>query len=75
MSAVVNPVGRLIAHSEVRDVQHGSWDSPDILLATVHWMKGGKTVYEVVGDSLWWMATALIAVLAFVRRKRSPVGA
>jgi hypothetical protein len=38
-------------------------------------MKGGKSVYEVVGDSLWWLATAVVAVIAFVRRKRSSVPA
>ena len=34
VSAVVDPVGRLVAHTEVRDVQGGSYPSADSLLAT-----------------------------------------
>jgi apolipoprotein N-acyltransferase len=72
VSAVVDPVGRLVAHTEVRDVQQGSYPSADSLLATVRWMRGGS-IYEKVGDALWWVLGTLAVVAAFVRgeRKRS----
>jgi apolipoprotein N-acyltransferase len=70
VSAVVDPVGRLVANSEVRDVQRGSYADADDLIATVRWMRGTKTVYEIVGDSLWWVISAAIAVAAFVRRPK-----
>ncbi len=74
VSAVVDPVGRLVANTEVRDVQGGSYTSADTLLATVRWMNGGgSTVYEMVGDSLWWVVTALALVCAFVRKRAQPV--
>ena len=73
VSAVVDPVGRLVAHTEVRDVQEGSFDSADSLLATVHWMHPGKTVYEIVGDALWWLISAGLVIAAFVRRKTAEV--
>ncbi len=72
VSAVVDPVGRLGAPTEVRDVQEGSYTSADSLLATVHWMQAGKkTVYEIVGDSVWWLISAALAVAAFARRKKA----
>jgi apolipoprotein N-acyltransferase len=73
VSAVVDPVGRLVTNSEVRDVQQGSFTSADTLLATVRWMKSG-TIYEVVGDAPWWVLSALAVAAAFVR-KRSSAGA
>ena len=71
VSAVVDPVGRLVAHTEVRDVQEGSAGSADSLIATVHWMHPGRTMYEIVGDSGWWIVSAALVIAAFVRR---PVG-
>jgi apolipoprotein N-acyltransferase len=73
VSAVVDPVGRLVTNSEVRDVQQGSFTSADTLIATVRWMKNG-TIYEVVGDAPWWILSALAVAAAFVR-KRSSAGA
>ncbi len=73
VSAVVDPVGRLVANTEVRDVQHGSYGDADDLVATVRWMHLGKTLYEIVGDWLWWLVSAAIALGAFVRRRASPV--
>jgi apolipoprotein N-acyltransferase len=72
VSAVVDPVGRVVANTEVRDVQEGSWKTSDSLIATVRWMQGG-TVYEAVGDAPWWLVSAAIGVLAFVKRKRAPL--
>jgi len=74
VSAVVDPVGRVVANTEVRDVQSGSYKSADSLLATVHWMHGGgPTVYETLGDAPWWIVTALALVCAFVRKRPQPV--
>ena len=74
VSAVVDPVGRLVAHTEVRDVQGGSYPSADSLLATVRWMSdGGSTVYERVGDAPWWIVAALAVAGAFVRRRARSV--
>jgi apolipoprotein N-acyltransferase len=59
VSAVVDPVGRVIAHT-------GTFRE-DSLLATIHWLRG-RTVYEIVGD--WpWLLCALAAAFASFRRK------
>jgi apolipoprotein N-acyltransferase len=59
VSAVVDPVGRVIARS-------GTFRE-DSLLATIHWLRG-RTVYEIVGD--WpWLLCALAAAFASFRRK------
>jgi apolipoprotein N-acyltransferase len=74
VSAVVDPVGRLVANTEVRDVQAGSYKEADSLLATVRWMHDGTaTIYEIVGDSVWWVVTALALACAFVRKRTQPV--
>ncbi len=70
VSAIVDPVGRLVDHGEVRDVQHGSYPHADELVGTVHWMNG-KTLYEIVGDSVWWLGTAAAVLGCFLRRKRT----
>ncbi len=71
VSAVVDPVGRLVAHTEVRDVQQGNYDTADDLIATVRWLHLGRTLYEVVGDSLWWLLSAAVVVAAFVHKNRA----
>jgi apolipoprotein N-acyltransferase len=59
VSAVVDPVGRVIAS--------GGTFREEGLLATIHWMHG-RTVYEIVGD--WpWLLCALAAAFASFRRK------
>jgi apolipoprotein N-acyltransferase len=69
VSAVVDPVGRLLANTQVRDVQGGSYPSADSLLATVRWMNDGKvTIYERLGDAPWWIIAALALAAAFVRK-------
>jgi apolipoprotein N-acyltransferase len=74
VSAVVDPVGRVVSHTEVRDVQHGSYGSSDHLVETMHWMRGAASVYELVGDAPWWLITVAVVAAAFVKR-RKPVGA
>ena len=36
---------------------------------------GGATVYERVGDALWWGVAALAVAGAFVRKRARPVAA
>jgi apolipoprotein N-acyltransferase len=68
VSAVVDPVGRVVTHGEVRDVQDGSFEKPDELTATIRWMNGKRTVYELLGDSLWWIASVAAFAMAFRSR-------
>jgi len=59
VSAVVDPVGRVIAHS-------GTFKA-EKLQASVRWMRG-LTVYEVVGDVPWYLLTLAVAYAAFRKR-------
>src|SRR5207247_327786 len=61
VSAIVDPVGRLIAHS-------GTFRE-DTVLAKVRFMRM-KTLYEYTGDLPWWLATLAIFVMAFVPREK-----
>ena len=61
ISAIVDPLGRVIVHSHPFDQETGD--------ATVHWMKS-STVYETVGDLPVWLITILAILSAFVRRER-----
>jgi apolipoprotein N-acyltransferase len=70
VSAVVDPVGRAIATSEVRDVQEGSGKAGDSLYAGIHWMRA-STVYEAIGDAPWWLVAAASVLGAFRRRRAS----
>jgi apolipoprotein N-acyltransferase len=60
VSAVIDPVGRVVAHS-------GTYRQ-ETVDAIAHWMKGPKTIYEIVGDIPWWLAAAAIIGMAFYRR-------
>jgi apolipoprotein N-acyltransferase len=61
VSAVIDPVGRVIAHS-------GTFRQESVD-AVAHWMKGPRTGYEIWGDAPWWLATAAIGFMAFRRRR------
>jgi apolipoprotein N-acyltransferase len=63
VSAIVDPVGRVMVHSHPFQKETGD--------AIVHWMRG-TTVYEVVGDWPIWLITLAAIAGAFVRRKKSP---
>jgi apolipoprotein N-acyltransferase len=63
VSAVIDPVGRVVAHS-------GTFRQ-ETVDAVAHWMKGPRTGYEIWGDIPWWLGTAAIAFMAF--RKRRPL--
>lgn len=61
VSALVDPMGRVVTNTKtfVVDAQEG----------VAHWLDAG-TVYEIVGDAPWWLATLGIAVAAFRPRRR-----
>jgi apolipoprotein N-acyltransferase len=61
ISAIVDPVGRILVHSRPFDQETGD--------AVVHWMKS-STVYETVGDGPVWLITLLAIAGAFVSRKK-----
>ncbi|HEY8042280.1 MAG TPA: apolipoprotein N-acyltransferase [Polyangiaceae bacterium] len=60
VSAVVDPVGRVIAHS-------GTFRA-EAISAPIHWMKG-RTVYERIGDWPWLLVSLGLGVGAFRRRR------
>jgi apolipoprotein N-acyltransferase len=60
VSAVVDPVGRVVAHS-------GTFRQEGIS-APIHWMKQ-HTVYERIGDWPWLLGSIALGVGAFRRRK------
>ena len=60
ISAVVDPVGRVIAQSGTFRAER--------LDATVHWMHS-TTPYEIIGDTPWYLTTLAIFIAAFRRSK------
>ena len=66
VSAVVDPVGRVIAK--------GGTFRQEGVLATIHWMRSG-TVYEIVGDWPWLLGAIATAYAAFRRRRGGVSGA
>jgi apolipoprotein N-acyltransferase len=60
VSAVVDPVGRVVAHS-------GTFRT-EAISAPIHWMRS-HTVYERIGDWPWLLASLALGVGAFLRRK------
>ena len=59
VSAVVDPVGRVIAHS-------GTFKE-ESLSSTIHWMRS-HTVYERIGDWPWLLASIAVVVGSFRKR-------
>lgn len=59
VSAFVDPVGRITAHTDTFKQQ--------TKVAQVAWLNKG-TPYEVYGDIPWWLLTAVALAFAFVRR-------
>jgi apolipoprotein N-acyltransferase len=52
VSAVIDPVGRVVAH--------GGTFRPEAVDGVAHWMKHGTTGYEIWGDAPWWVALVRI---------------
>ncbi len=65
VSAVVDPVGRVVAHS-------GTFRQ-ETVLAPIHWLHS-RTIYELVGDWLWFAVSLGVTVAAF-RRRPAPLRA
>jgi apolipoprotein N-acyltransferase len=61
VSAVVDPVGRVITHSGTFAVE--------TLSATIHWMRS-STVYEAVGDWPWLLVSVALLVGCFRARRK-----
>jgi apolipoprotein N-acyltransferase len=61
VSAVIDPVGRLVDHTDIFQEQ--------TLLSTVRLIEGGRTIYAVVGDVLGYLALALLAFGVWTTRK------
>jgi apolipoprotein N-acyltransferase len=61
VSAIIDPVGRVIAH--------GGTFRAETVDGIVHMMRG-KTGYEIWGDAPWWLATFAVLGMAFVPRRR-----
>ena len=59
VSAVVDPVGRVVTHT-------GAFKQ-EAISAPIHWMRGA-TVYERLGDWPWLLASVALGVAAFRRR-------
>jgi apolipoprotein N-acyltransferase len=60
VSAVVDPVGRILVRSHPFQTEEISAD--------IHWMRG-KTVYERLGDWPWLLASLALVAGCFVRRR------
>jgi apolipoprotein N-acyltransferase len=66
VSAIIDPNGRVVTHTETFKQQAQAAD--------IAWLRG-RTVYGVIGDIPWWLTTAVAVGLAFRRRtpkKRAP---
>jgi apolipoprotein N-acyltransferase len=61
ISAIVDPVGRVMSHTSPFTQQ--------TLRETIHWMRG-STVYEVIGDYPAWIGAAVALFMAFRSKKR-----
>jgi apolipoprotein N-acyltransferase len=62
VSGVVDPVGRVVAHSGTFQME--------ALAAPIHWMRS-HTVYEVLGDWPWVLVSGGLIYMAFRRRQRT----
>jgi apolipoprotein N-acyltransferase len=60
VSAVVDPVGRVIAHTETF--------RQETISAGIHWLRN-RTVYERIGDWPWLLSTLALGVGVFRRRQ------
>jgi len=60
VSAFIDPVGRIMAHTGTFREQ--------TMVGVIHWLKG-RTVYELLGDWPYWSVCALMVLAAFVRKR------
>jgi apolipoprotein N-acyltransferase len=62
VSAVIDPVGRVLAHTGTFELAALSHE--------VAYLKPARTPYEIYGDAPWWACSAAIAGLCVVPRRR-----
>jgi apolipoprotein N-acyltransferase len=62
VSAVIDPAGRVVAHS-------GTFEEA-ALRADIHWMRA-STLYELWGDLPWWLLSFCSVAFAFLPRRRT----
>jgi apolipoprotein N-acyltransferase len=62
VSAVVDPVGRVVVQSHTF--------REEALSGTARWMTGPPTTYEAVGDAPWWAVSAMAGLMALVPCRR-----
>ncbi len=62
VSAIIDPMGGVVSHTKTftAEAQEG----------TVRWMRS-RTVYEAVGDGLWWLVSIALAYACFRPRTRT----
>lgn len=60
VTAVIDPGGRLVRRSETY--------REEAIDADVRWMPAHRTVYELCGDSPWWIAAAVTLLFSAVGR-------
>ncbi len=60
VSAIIDPVGRTIVHGGVYKKEN--------LVGEARFLKE-RTVYSMIGDSVWWLVTALVFFASFRSRK------
>jgi apolipoprotein N-acyltransferase len=60
VSAIVDPVGRVVAHT-------GTFRA-EAVRAQIAWMTG-RTPYNLWGDAPWWLSTLAVVLMGFWRRR------
>jgi apolipoprotein N-acyltransferase len=60
VSAIIDPVGRVVAHTDTFKEQ--------AIAGEVAWLHA-HTLYEMLGDTPWWLATAVALALVFAPRR------
>ena len=61
VSALVDPVGRVVVH--------GGTFKEEVIIGVAKWMRS-TNLYELLGDWPWYLASVIIAAMAFVPRSR-----
>ncbi len=64
VSGFIDPVGRVLGNTEVRDVENGEGASGDLLVGDVRYLRS-STLYELVGDSPIWLAALVVLAMGF----------
>ena len=59
VSAIVDATGKVVAR--------GSTFTQEVVTGKVHFVTGG-TVYQLIGDKLWWLLVLVMAGVSIVRR-------